>query len=141
MTDNFFNNLSQDAKDAYFAGLNTTRDQAGSYVSDAGDTMTGLLNGVGTVQTSTASLSGANIFSGIATAEGAIVAKTVIGGATVAPLRLIASTASAAFISFSGVFLSSASYGGTANTNAFVIPVYHESQRIWGYISAQKALV
>lgn len=64
-----------------------------------------------------------------------------VAGATVAPLNIVASTASQAFLSFSGVFLSSASYGGTASTNAFVIPVYHESQRVFGYVSAQKALV
>ena len=64
-----------------------------------------------------------------------------VAGATVAPLQIIASTASQAFISFSGMFLSSASYGGLASTNAFVIPVYHESQRVFGYIGAQKALV
>ena len=63
-----------------------------------------------------------------------------VAGATVAPLAIVASTASQAFISFSGVFISSASYGGLASTNAFVIPVYHETQRIWGYLGAQKVL-
>lgn len=62
-----------------------------------------------------------------------------VAGATVAPLQVVASTASQAFISFSGVFLSSASYTA-ASTNAFVIPVYHESQRVWGYLGAYKAL-
>ena len=62
-----------------------------------------------------------------------------VAGATVAPLNIVASTASQAFISFSGAFISSASYT-IAATNAFVIPVYHETQKIWGYIGAFKNL-
>ena len=62
-----------------------------------------------------------------------------VAGATVAPINVVASTASQAFLSFSGVFISSASYT-IAATNAFVIPVYHETQRVWGYLGAFKAL-
>lgn len=141
MSDNFLANLSQDARDAYFTGLNVTRDTQQAFVSDTGDTMTGVLKVPGIAATSTASLYGTQIYTDIATSEAAIVSKQVIGGATVAPMRFVQSTASGAFLSFSGVFISSASYGGLANTNAFVIPVYHESQRIWGYLGAQKALV
>ena len=84
---------------------------------------------------------GASSASGLAGAALRVSFAANVAGATVAPLAIIASTASQAFISFSGVFLSSASYGGLANTNAFVIPVYHETQRVWGYLGAQKALV
>ncbi len=63
----------------------------------------------------------------------------VVGGssATVAPLNLVASTASQAAFSISGVFISSASFTVTMGS-AFVIPVYHETQRVWGYISTFK---
>ena len=93
------------------------------------------------VFTSTASMATARIYSTIATEAALTLNQTLIGGASIATLNIVASGASQAFISFSGAFLSSASYGGTASTNAFVIPVYHESQRVFGYISAQKALV
>lgn len=66
----------------------------------------------------------------------------VVGGSTVTSgaIAIVASAASQAFFSFSGVFISSASYS-PGTTNAFVIPVYHTTQAIWGYIGAQKALV
>lgn len=120
--------MSQDARDAFFSAAQTAINTQAQYVSDAGDTMTGTLTGVGIVETSPT-----------ATTEAAIVSKGAIGGATVAPVRMIQSTASGAFMSFSGAFLSSASYaiGGRV---AFVIPVYHESQRIWGYLGATTAL-
>ena len=60
-----------------------------------------------------------------------------VAGATVAPLNLVASTASQAVFSISGVFLSSASFTVTMGS-AFVIPVYHESAGVWGYLSAFK---
>lgn len=78
--------------------------------------------------------------SNLSTGPGLSVVATGTQGASIAPLRVVQSAASGAFLSFQGAFISSASYGGTASTNAFVIPVYHETQRVFGYISAQKAL-
>lgn len=63
-----------------------------------------------------------------------------IAGATIPALRVVASTASQAFISFSGVFASTASVNTTGAAAAFVIPVYHESQKVWGYVTASKGV-
>jgi len=76
-------------------------------------------------------------FSG-ATGASALVATFTanVGGATVAPLQLVASTASQAWISFQGVLISTASINLAANKTAFIIPVYHASQAVWGYVAA-----
>lgn len=68
----------------------------------------------------------------------AITAKysTPVAGATTAPLSIVASTASQAIMSISGVFISTASINLAANKTAFIIPVYHETQRVFGYLAA-----
>lgn len=62
-------------------------------------------------------------------------------GATIAPLQVVASLASQAFISFQGVFISTASISQVGGGSAFVIPVYHASQNIWGFINVSKGVV
>lgn len=74
-------------------------------------------------------------------AEALLVANAATAGATIAPLRVVASTASQAFLSFSGGLLSSASIATAGSAAAFVIPVYHETNRTWGYITASKGVV
>lgn len=59
-----------------------------------------------------------------------------VAGATVAPLNVTASTASQAVLSISGVFMSTASINVLPAKSAFIIPVYHETQRVWGYLTA-----
>lgn len=78
---------------------------------------------------------------GKAATEGALLGNQPTGGATIAPLRVAASVASQAVLSVSGVFMSTASVAVTAATSAFIIPVYHESQKVWGYITASKGVV
>ena len=63
-----------------------------------------------------------------------------VAGATVAPLQVVASTASQAVLAISGVFMSTASISVVQSQSAFIIPVYHETQRVWGYISASKGV-
>ena len=62
------------------------------------------------------------------------------GGATIAPIRVVASLASQAFFTFQGAAFSSASFGTTTVASAFVIPVYNEFYNTWGYLCANKAL-
>lgn len=73
--------------------------------------------------------------------EGLLVGNVPTGGATIAPLRVAASVASQAYLSFSGGLMSTASVAVTAATSAFVIPVYHETEKAWGYITASKGVV
>lgn len=73
--------------------------------------------------------------------EGAVIGNTPTGGATIAALRVAASVASQAVISISGVFMSTASINLSAAQTAFVIPVYHETQKIVGYINVSKGVV
>ena len=61
-----------------------------------------------------------------------------VAGATVAPLNITASTASQAVLTISGVFVSTASISMLATQSAFYIPVYHETQRVFGYVFASK---
>lgn len=72
--------------------------------------------------------------------ESLVLSQVSLANATIAPLRIVASTASQAFISFSGVFLSTASINVSQSQAAFVIPVYHQSQNIWGFISVSKGV-
>ena len=155
-----FENLSDREKDNYFQSISAGLTSSGTYADVAGDSFTGLVNlttltssgnaslnsaNIPSLQssapafTSLASLAGVRAYSTVATENAVIITSTILGSATVAPLSIIASTASQAFLQFSGVFISSASYT-MASTNACVIPVYHESQRIWGYLGAFKAL-
>jgi len=60
--------------------------------------------------------------------------------ATIAPLRIIASMASQAVFSVGGVFISTASMNLSAGQTAFHIPVYHDSQKIWGFIAVSKGV-
>jgi len=46
-----------------------------------------------------------------------------------------------AVFSISGVFISTASVAITAATSTFIIPVYHQTQKVWGYITASKGVV
>ncbi len=89
------------------------------------------------VFTSLASFAQIRVFSDIATNPALTVLQSVLGSATCAPLNLVASTSSQAVFSISGVFMSSASYIEAAGS-AFVIPIYHESQKVWGYINVLK---
>lgn len=61
-----------------------------------------------------------------------------VSTATVAPLTLVASTASQALINIQGVFISTASISMLAAQSAFYIPVYHQTQAVWGYVFASK---
>lgn len=72
--------------------------------------------------------------------EGAVIQNAVNAGATVAPLRVIASQASQAVMQISGVFMSTASINTTAAQSAFIIPVHHESENVWGYLTASKGV-
>lgn len=62
-------------------------------------------------------------------------------GATVAALRVTASVASQAAIEFQGPLISTASINVAANQSAFVIPVYHQTNKTWGYFVASKGVV
>lgn len=70
-----------------------------------------------------------------------IVTQNALGGATVAPLRIVASTASQAVFSIQGNSFSSASLSLVASSTAFVIPVYNEGLAAWGYVFASKGVV
>lgn len=74
------------------------------------------------------------------TVESLRVTQTALGGASIAPLRIVASAASQAVLAISGVFLSTASINVTAGQTAFVIPVYHETARVFGYINVSKGV-
>ena len=75
------------------------------------------------------------------TAPALILDKTIVGGSTIAPLRLLVSQASGAFVGIGGVFISTASMNPAANQTAFHIPVYHETQGVLGYIAVSKGVV
>lgn len=62
------------------------------------------------------------------------------GGPTIAPIRAIMSTASGAFLEFRGNLLSTASMDLAANNTAFMIPVYHGTDSVLGYIAVSKGL-
>lgn len=139
-----FNNLDSREKKNLFDALGAAQSATGNFVNATGDDMTGLLTVPTLVSSGMATLTSANIptlLSSSATLNALSVRPVAnLAGATTSPLNIVASTASQAFISFSGVFISSASYGGVG-LPAFIIPVYHESQRLWGYVSAQRAIV
>ncbi len=77
---------------------------------------------------------------GATAVSGALIGNVPTGGATIAPLRVAASVASQAVLSISGVFMSTASINVTAAQAAFIIPVYHETEKVWGYITASKGV-
>lgn len=83
----------------------------------------------------------ARVRGAVATAPGLYVGHSVAAGATIAPVQIAASTASQAVLSISGVFMSTASVAITAATSAFIIPVYHQTQKVWGYITCSKGVV
>lgn len=73
--------------------------------------------------------------------ESLLLSQVSVGAnATIAPLRIVASTASQAVIAVSGVFISTASINVAASATAFVIPVYHQSQGIYGFINVSKGV-
>lgn len=158
------NNLSQGEREALFASVKANQGSGSNYVEIAGDTMTGTLNVPGFTATSTASLIGlvnngihnqvgGSVLASTASIAGAVVyntqagvnalaiRETALSGATIAPLSIAASTASQAVISVAGVFMSTASINVAANQTAFIIPVYHETQRVWGYIAASVGVI
>jgi len=73
----------------------------------------------------------------------AIFGHTVLAGATIAPIRVIASTASAAFFDFRGAVISTASVSMTAATSAGYIKVWinGEGGANVGYIPILKGVV
>lgn len=78
---------------------------------------------------------------GVGTAgESLRVTQNALGGASIAPLRIIASAASQAVLAISGPLFSTASINLTAGQTAFVIPVYHETARVFGYINVSKGV-
>jgi len=77
---------------------------------------------------------------GAADKQGLIVGNAATSGVTVAPLRVTASAASQAFISFAGAFISTASINVAASQTAFVIPVYHQTDGKVGYINVSKGV-
>ena len=92
---------------------------------------------VGTNTSSGSGVYGENTGTGLA---GKFVGQ-ISGGATLAAINVVASVASQAVLSISGVFMSTASVAVTAATTAFIIPVYHETQKVFGYISCSKGVV
>jgi len=66
---------------------------------------------------------------------------TMGAGATIAAFSVTASTASQAVMQVSGVFMSTASINAAGSAAAFIIPVYHESARVWGYLTASKGVI
>jgi len=69
-----------------------------------------------------------------------VVTQNAVGGATIAPLQVIASTASQAVLAIGGAFFSTASINLAASQTAFVIPVYHSTNQTWGYINVSKGV-
>lgn len=130
------NNLSQGEKEALFASSKANQTSSSTYVDVGGDTMTGILTGPGVALTSTASIAGAVVYSTQAGSSALNLREKALSGATISPLNIAASTASQAVLSISGVFMSTASINVAANKTAFIIPVYHETQRVWGYLAA-----
>ncbi len=91
----------------------------------------GQLNGLGMALTSLASLSSTlnvgdtvTVASGVTLNPAVIAQQSVLGGATIAPIRIIASTASQAFFDFRGAVLSTASINMTGAQMAGAIPVW-----------------
>lgn len=130
------NNLSQGEREALFASGKANQTSASNYVEIAGDTMTGILTGPGLALTSTASVAQAVVYNTVVGNSALTLRENALSGATISPLSISASTASQAVLSISGVFMSTASINLAANKTAFIIPVYHETQRIWGYLAA-----
>lgn len=71
------------------------------------------------------------------------ISSTVLGGATIAPVRITASTASQAFFDFRGAVISTASINLAANTMAGVIQVWINGQGgpAIGYLPIFKGVV
>lgn len=157
----FFNNLSQGERDAMMnavrgsfaegspagietlAGLAATSTASIQQATITGTlTESGLLSGQNAVFASIASIAEANIYATNSTDNALTLTSTVLaGGATIAPLKVVASLASQAVLQISGVFISTASINLLASQTAFVIPVYHQSQGIVGYINVSKGVV
>lgn len=70
-----------------------------------------------------------------------VVTQNALGGATVAPVRIVASTASQAVLTVQGNTFSTASISLSAANTAFVLPVYNEALAAWGYIACSKGVV
>lgn len=64
----------------------------------------------------------------------------ISSGATIAPLNVVASVVSQAVMQVSGVFMSTASINTTGAAAAFIMPVYHETAKVWGYLTASKGV-
>ena len=129
-----WNNMDDREKQGLVNSLKRQDQDTSTFVDVSGDTMTGTLEVPGFIASSTASLSAVRVtnqiigstlnLSGAATLTGPTqlianasgtnpvtiqFADTIIGGSTIAPLRMIASAASQAFIDFRGAIISTAS--------------------------------
>ena len=162
-----WNNMDDREKQALVNSLKRQDQDTSTFVDVSGDTMTGTLEVPGFVATSTASISDARsatlINSGNATITGNLdvvskstlignasgtnpvtiqFANTIIGGPTIAPLVVIASAASQAFLDFRGAVISTASlsliganvvglvrvwYQGNAGNAAGWLPIFKDA--------------
>lgn len=75
------------------------------------------------------------------TGRALVVERSSTSGPTIAPLVATMSIASGAVLGIRGVFISTASMNLAASQTAFVIPVYHETQGVLGYINVSKGVV
>ncbi len=146
MSGDLFSSKSQTARDSYEDILrkiadNFTPDAGGTNFTIAGNltvggaltangtfavgafSPTGLLSGTNVAFTSIASIAEANIYSAVATDNALILNSTVLSNPTVAPLKLIASTASQSFFNFVGAIGSTASLNLAANKVAAFVQV------------------
>lgn len=128
-------NFSQVARDSYEDVLrkiadNLSPDAGGTNFTVAGNlTVNGSLitpgstTGTTEAMTSIASIATANIYSPSAALNSLVLSSTVLGNATTAPLKVIASTASQTFFDFQGAVISTASLNLAANQMAGIIHV------------------
>ena len=140
---NSFNNLSQSARESLVDALKKQADDTGNFVDISGDTMTGTLEVPTLNVTSGATITNPTM-SGVMNSTGTITQSgvmsvnstatlvtplvvgfnTVLGGATIAPLQVISSTASGAFFDFRGAVISTASLNLTGAQMAGIIKVW-----------------
>ena len=129
---------------ASIATLKATTVESATLVLSGAATIAGEFRGAGMVLTGAATIANTLVAAAGVTLNPALIAQqSVLGGATIAPLRIIASTASQAFFDFRGAIISTASLNVDQAQSAGVIPVWIDGTggRTIGYIAISKGVV
>jgi len=101
----------------------TTSTTSGTLVGTGALTLTGNYTGTGILGASLASIAGAQVYSTASLQNALVLTNNVLSSPTVAPLQMIASSASQAFFDFQGAVISTASLNLSAGQLAGMVQV------------------